>query len=439
MAAALSEPAGPPVRWAGVVTRAAADGWEAAAAGRRRPGSRSTGSHAAAATSTWSWRPSMRTARGRWRTSTRTRSCESQLSSLSVSDTLTTRLAGPRPARRTVHLRGRHGHGSVGGRRGHRDGDPGGRRGRLRRLGARGAARLRGRGHPHDDRPGALPVIGEGSAPRPLRGDRYQTGFFQPRRPAFWLYLIVVAGTRARWPSPSRASSDGSPWAAGRSRGPCCSSMRCPSSCLVYFLDLYEREPLSVVLAALIWGAVAATTLAGFANVGWGLVVSRAGGPEFAARWTAALTAPFVEETLKGLGVVLIYLIAARRDRRRDGRVRLRRGVRAGLRGRRGRLLLHERVRRASRGRAARVPPARRRRAACTPTSSTRAWSAWASATSVSRRSQVPPAPAPVGVRRAVRARRLRPFPVGLAPVGPVPPRPAHGVDLPGRPCWRRR
>ena len=38
--------------------------------------------------------------------------------------------------------------------------------------------------------------------------------------------------------------------------------------------------------------------------------MSRVGGPEFAARWTAALTAPFVEEILKGLGVVLIYLIA---------------------------------------------------------------------------------------------------------------------------------
>ena len=79
---------------------------------------------------------------------------------------------------------------------------------------------------------------------------------------------------------------------------------------LVYVLDLYEREPLSLVLGALLWGAVAATTLSGFANDGWGLVVARVGGPEFAARWTAALTAPFVEETLKGLGVVMIYLIA---------------------------------------------------------------------------------------------------------------------------------
>ena len=50
--------------------------------------------------------------------------------------------------------------------------------------------------------------------------------------------------------------------------------------------------------------------LSGIANEGWGLVVARLGGPVFAAEWTAALTAPFVEETMKVAGVVLIYLIA---------------------------------------------------------------------------------------------------------------------------------
>jgi RsiW-degrading membrane proteinase PrsW (M82 family) len=83
-----------------------------------------------------------------------------------------------------------------------------------------------------------------------------------------------------------------------------------PVFLVVVFLDLYEREPMSLLVAALLWGAVAATTLAGLANDGWGLVVARLGGPEFAARWTASLTAPFVEEILKGIGVVLIYLIA---------------------------------------------------------------------------------------------------------------------------------
>jgi RsiW-degrading membrane proteinase PrsW (M82 family) len=80
----------------------------------------------------------------------------------------------------------------------------------------------------------------------------------------------------------------------------------------IYLLDLYEREPVSLVLGALVWGAVAATVLAAVANEGWGLVVARLGGPTFAARWTAALTAPVVEETVKVAGVILIYLIARR-------------------------------------------------------------------------------------------------------------------------------
>ncbi len=78
----------------------------------------------------------------------------------------------------------------------------------------------------------------------------------------------------------------------------------------VYFLDLYEREPLSLVVGALLWGAIAATSMAGIANQGWGSVVARVSGPAFASQWTAALTAPWVEEILKAAGVVLIYLIA---------------------------------------------------------------------------------------------------------------------------------
>jgi RsiW-degrading membrane proteinase PrsW (M82 family) len=83
-----------------------------------------------------------------------------------------------------------------------------------------------------------------------------------------------------------------------------------PVAVLVYLLDLYEREPIPLLIAAFVWGAVAATTLSAIGNSGWGVVVARVGGPEFAARWTAALTAPIVEEILKGLGVVLIVLIA---------------------------------------------------------------------------------------------------------------------------------
>ena len=132
---------------------------------------------------------------------------------------------------------------------------------------------------------------------------------FQPRRPAFWVYLVTLGATGFVLLGEQSFFHRISPVGWLLSWG-LLTIYALPVFLLVYVLDLYEREPLSLVIGATLWGAIAATTLAGYANDGWGLVVARVGGPAFAARWTAALTAPFVEETLKGLGVVLIYLIA---------------------------------------------------------------------------------------------------------------------------------
>src|SRR2546425_3438326 len=137
----------------------------------------------------------------------------------------------------------------------------------------------------------------------------YQTSLFQPRQPAFWLYAVVLLSTGIATLGEQSLFRRISPTGWVLSWG-LLIVYALPVFLVVYFLDLYEREPLSLVIGAFLWGSVAATTLAGLANDGWGLVVAGVGGPEFAARWTAALTAPFVEETLKGLGVVLIYLIA---------------------------------------------------------------------------------------------------------------------------------
>jgi protease PrsW len=141
------------------------------------------------------------------------------------------------------------------------------------------------------------------------RSPLHDGSLFQPRRPAFWVYLAILAATGSVLFGEQSFFRGISPGGLALSWG-LLAIYAAPVFFLVYVLDLYEREPLSLVIGALLWGAVAASTLAGFANDGWGLVVARVGGPEFAARWTAALTAPFVEETLKGLGVVLIYLIA---------------------------------------------------------------------------------------------------------------------------------
>ena len=153
---------------------------------------------------------------------------------------------------------------------------------------------------PREGHPAALPR-------RPRWG--YQTSLWQVRQPAFWVFIVLLAlGTIFSVVIQANF--------AGLTPGGWLLSWilllvyAIPVFIFVYALDLYEREPLSLVIGSLLWGAFAATTLSILANQGWGLVVLGAFDPQTATRWVAALTAPFTEEILKGIGVVLIYLIA---------------------------------------------------------------------------------------------------------------------------------
>ena len=134
---------------------------------------------------------------------------------------------------------------------------------------------------------------------------------FQPEQPAFWVYAAIMVGTGAYTLFQQDVFRRISPAGWTLSWG-LLVLYALPAFLLIYVLDLYEREPLSLVSGSLLWGAIAATTLAGIANEGWGSVIARVGSPAFASRWTAALTAPWVEEILKGAGVALIALIAPR-------------------------------------------------------------------------------------------------------------------------------
>jgi protease PrsW len=140
--------------------------------------------------------------------------------------------------------------------------------------------------------------------PRMHRGS-----LWQPHEPAFWAWAGLTAlGALLIWNQQDLLRSIApTGWALSWFL---LLLYALPVLVTVYLLDLYEREPVALVGAALLWGALAAAGLASLGNDGWGLVVARLGGPDFASRWTAALTAPIVEETLKGIGVVLVYLIA---------------------------------------------------------------------------------------------------------------------------------
>ena len=143
---------------------------------------------------------------------------------------------------------------------------------------------------------------------RPRRSSIAAASILRPGEPAFWLFVALVAYGAIRMASAlaelSRISSSG--WALSWLL---LSVYALPAFALIYYLDLYEREPLSLAIGAFIWGALAATALS-LDAAGWDRVVAYVFGAEFAARWGPAVTAPIVEETMKGAGVVLLALFA---------------------------------------------------------------------------------------------------------------------------------
>jgi len=78
---------------------------------------------------------------------------------------------------------------------------------------------------------------------------------------------------------------------------------------VIYWLDRYEKEPLILLGAAFFWGAVVAAGGAFILNTVSGLgIYALTGSGDVADQATASLIAPFVEEALKGLAVLLVFL-----------------------------------------------------------------------------------------------------------------------------------
>ncbi|HTP02202.1 MAG TPA: PrsW family intramembrane metalloprotease [Anaerolineales bacterium] len=77
----------------------------------------------------------------------------------------------------------------------------------------------------------------------------------------------------------------------------------------IYSLDRYEKEPLILLGAAFCWGAIIAAGAAFLINTVFGVAIyAFTGSDTMADQATASLVAPFVEEGLKGLAVLLVFL-----------------------------------------------------------------------------------------------------------------------------------
>jgi protease PrsW len=82
-------------------------------------------------------------------------------------------------------------------------------------------------------------------------------------------------------------------------------------------IDLYEREPLRYVVPVFIWGFAVATTISlafnTLAQITFASVVSK----QAASFLTAVFVAPVVEESAKGLALLIIFVVAYLASRRR--------------------------------------------------------------------------------------------------------------------------
>ena len=82
---------------------------------------------------------------------------------------------------------------------------------------------------------------------------------------------------------------------------------------IIYWLDRYEKEPVALLGATFFWGAVVAAGGAFVLNTIFGLgIYAVTGSGDVADQATASLVAPFVEEGMKGLAVLLVFLFFRR-------------------------------------------------------------------------------------------------------------------------------
>ena len=75
-------------------------------------------------------------------------------------------------------------------------------------------------------------------------------------------------------------------------------------------IDLYEREPLRYVIPVFVWGFAVATTVSLVFNTLFQLTLSSVTSVKTANFFTAVVEAPIVEESSKGLALLIVFFIA---------------------------------------------------------------------------------------------------------------------------------
>ena len=138
----------------------------------------------------------------------------------------------------------------------------------------------------------------------------YQTSFIQRHQPAFWLFVVTMVLTGLDFLSQQFQMLSAVP-NAWLTTILMLTPYAIPVIAVIYLIDTYEREPVTILIAAVAWGGIAATTLSMYTNTPLSeLIYKFSGDSNFTQSWSAALTAPFVEEGFKALGVILLVSLA---------------------------------------------------------------------------------------------------------------------------------
>jgi RsiW-degrading membrane proteinase PrsW (M82 family) len=139
----------------------------------------------------------------------------------------------------------------------------------------------------------------------------HQESLFQGRKPAFWLFLVMVllCGMGVAYEQLIYLASYPVAWFLSIVL---LLLIGVPMMVLIYRLDYFEPEPISLVAGALLWGGVVAIFFASVANELFVDLLQRTMSPDAFEAWAAAIVAPTNEELYKGLGLVVIFLIARR-------------------------------------------------------------------------------------------------------------------------------
>lgn len=136
--------------------------------------------------------------------------------------------------------------------------------------------------------------------------------FVQPHNLNFWVYLALTGiGLFQGW---SYYRPQVGFYAAGFAVG----AVLCAACGAAWWLwlrhiDRWERQPVGLLIAALVWGGVAAIFgIAMTVNTAMLSIYAKVFGQDWASNWAAGLTAPFTEEAAKLCGFLLLMGLAPR-------------------------------------------------------------------------------------------------------------------------------